>query len=193
MKRGATREEIIRTTEKLITRNGIRAVRVDEIVQEVGISKRTLYEMFSDKTELVKTCLDDMNLRLQRDITTGRRKAGTSLQAMLRLAYGYVDSLYLVDSCFLAEISDKAAFSENYNQHRAFWSEEMTGALIRGREDKLLNTGQEAALFINRMMNILFQLRLASATRDELQDFCRTLIRGSSTTKGIEQIDNKHI
>ena len=30
MKRGATKEEIIRITQELITRNGIRAVRVDE-------------------------------------------------------------------------------------------------------------------------------------------------------------------
>ena len=29
MKRGATKEEIIRITQELITRNGIRAVRVD--------------------------------------------------------------------------------------------------------------------------------------------------------------------
>ena len=41
MKRGATRDEIIRATQELITRNGIRAVRVDEIAQTLGISKRT--------------------------------------------------------------------------------------------------------------------------------------------------------
>ena len=41
MKRGATKEEIIRITQELITRNGIRAVRVDEIAQTLGISKRT--------------------------------------------------------------------------------------------------------------------------------------------------------
>lgn len=39
MKRGATKEEIIRITQELITRNGIRAVRVDEIAQTLGISK----------------------------------------------------------------------------------------------------------------------------------------------------------
>ena len=35
MKRGATKEEIIRITQELITRNGIRAVRVDEIAQKL--------------------------------------------------------------------------------------------------------------------------------------------------------------
>ena len=50
MKRGATKEEIIRITRELIARNGIRAVRVDEIAQTLGISKRTLYECSPTRT-----------------------------------------------------------------------------------------------------------------------------------------------
>ena len=61
MKRGATKEEIIRITQALIARNGIRAVRVDEIAQTLGISKRTLYEMFADKDDLINACLDAMS------------------------------------------------------------------------------------------------------------------------------------
>lgn len=69
MKRGATKEEIIRTTLDLITRNGLRAVRVDEIAQMLGISKRTLYEMFADKNDLISACLNDM-ARQQRRTST---------------------------------------------------------------------------------------------------------------------------
>ena len=58
MKRGATKDEIIRATQELISRNGIRALRVDEIAQTLGISKRTLYELFTDKNDLVNACLD---------------------------------------------------------------------------------------------------------------------------------------
>ena len=68
MKRGATREEIIRTTQELISRNGIRAVRVDEITERLGISKRTLYTMFADKTELVNACLGEMGRSIRRRI-----------------------------------------------------------------------------------------------------------------------------
>ena len=43
MKRGVTKEEIIHATQELIARNGIRAVRVDEIAQTLGISKPVSY------------------------------------------------------------------------------------------------------------------------------------------------------
>ena len=81
MKRGATKEEIIRITQTLIARNGIRAVRVDEIVQTLGISKRTLYEMFADKDELISSCLDSMSSQQRARIATYRkRRSGSALQ-----------------------------------------------------------------------------------------------------------------
>lgn len=66
MKRGVTKEEIIHATQELIARNGIRAVRVDEIAQTLGISKRTLYEMFTDKNDLVSACLEAMTTSTER-------------------------------------------------------------------------------------------------------------------------------
>ena len=74
MKRGATKEEIIRITQALIARNGIRAVRVDEIAQTLGISKRTLYEMFADKDDLINACLDAMSSQQRARIATYRKR-----------------------------------------------------------------------------------------------------------------------
>ena len=117
MKRGATKEEIIRTTQDLITRNGIRAVRVDEIAQRLGISKRTLYEMFADKNDLISACLDDLARRQrQRIAASRRRRSGNPLQRTLRLANDYIDSLYTVDHSFLADIRRKVLFAEQYDE-----------------------------------------------------------------------------
>ncbi len=76
MKRGVTKEEIIHATQELIARNGIRAVRVDEIAQTLGISKRTLYEMFTDKNDLVGACLDAMSHQQQERIVACRKRRG---------------------------------------------------------------------------------------------------------------------
>ena len=95
MKRRVTREEIIRTTRDLIIRNGIRAVRVDEIAQTLGISKRTLYEMFADKEDLVSACLDFMCHQQQERITAYRkRRSRSSLQRAFKLVYEYIAVSY---------------------------------------------------------------------------------------------------
>ena len=86
MKRGATKEEIIRITQALIARNGIRAVRVDEIAQTLGISKRTLYEMFADKDDLDKRLSrrdEQQAARTHRNVpeTTQRQRPAEDFQA----------------------------------------------------------------------------------------------------------------
>ena len=122
MKRGATKEEIIRITQELITRNGIRAVRVDEIAQTLGISKRTLYEMFADKEDLVSACLDFMCHQQQERITAYRkRRSRSSLQRAFKLVYEYIEHLYTVESSFLSDLRHKVASAEHFDEHREFW------------------------------------------------------------------------
>lgn len=48
------RERIINDSVKLFFTNGLRAVTMDDVAKEVGISKRTLYEVFSDKEQLLR-------------------------------------------------------------------------------------------------------------------------------------------
>src|SRR5437762_13061560 len=47
------RERILKTADRLFYRRGIRAVGVDTIAAEIGISKRTLYNYFPSKDALI--------------------------------------------------------------------------------------------------------------------------------------------
>lgn len=191
MKRGATKEEIIRATQELISRNGIRAVRVDEIAQTLGISKRTLYEMFADKTDLVQACLVEMGrLRQQRLSATNRRRSGNSLQKAYAMVHEYVDDLLDVESCFLADIRQKLTFAEHYDEYRTFWHAQLSELLERSKQEGFLLPEIHAQLFADRIMTTLYELRMNQASDEELYLFCRTLLRGSATQQGIEWIDS---
>lgn len=48
-----SRELIVESAMKMFVSQGIKAVRMDDIARELSISKRTLYEMFGDKEELI--------------------------------------------------------------------------------------------------------------------------------------------
>src|SRR6201984_983721 len=55
--RQATQERILETVDSLFDREGIRAVGVDKITEETGISKRTLYNYFPSKDHLITAYL----------------------------------------------------------------------------------------------------------------------------------------
>ncbi|MDO5497096.1 MAG: TetR/AcrR family transcriptional regulator [Alistipes sp.] len=47
------RERVIEHVSNVIVTLGIKSVRMDDVANEMGMSKRTLYEMFGDKEELL--------------------------------------------------------------------------------------------------------------------------------------------
>ena len=190
MKRGATKEEIIRITQTLIARNGIRAVRVDEIVQTLGISKRTLYEMFADKDELISSCLDSMSSQQRERIAT-YRKQRSALQRTFKLAYEYIANLYMVESSFLSDLRHKIIYADHFDEHREFWRRELAHHLEASKEEGLLLPEIEGASFADRILETILELRLNNATREEVYLFCRTILRGAATRQGIERIDRK--
>ncbi|WP_308502309.1 TetR/AcrR family transcriptional regulator [uncultured Alistipes sp.] len=192
MKRGATKEEIIRTTQEFITRNGIRAVRVDEIAQTLGISKRTLYEMFNDKNDLIGACLDAMSQQQQERIAAcRRRRSGNPLQKTIRLMNEYIENLYQVDKSFLTDLRRKVIFAEHYDEHREFWIKELTLLLDTCRKQELLLPEIDAPAFANQLLVTLLDLRLNGTSREEVSLFCRTILRGAATRQGIELIDRR--
>lgn len=51
------RGRIVETAMKAFTSNGIKSITMDDIAAALGISKRTLYEVFADKETLLKECI----------------------------------------------------------------------------------------------------------------------------------------
>ncbi|MFW5832441.1 MAG: TetR/AcrR family transcriptional regulator [Prolixibacteraceae bacterium] len=49
---------ILKNVGKLYLKHGIRAVTMDDVAQDFGISKKTLYQFFNDKEDLVSQVID---------------------------------------------------------------------------------------------------------------------------------------
>ena len=56
------RDKIIEESLNQFLTYGIRNVTMDSIAANIGISKRTVYEIFRDKTELIHTCIKKLKL-----------------------------------------------------------------------------------------------------------------------------------
>lgn len=50
-------QRIIKQATRMFLCNGIKSVTMDMIASQLGISKRTLYENFKEKNELLLACL----------------------------------------------------------------------------------------------------------------------------------------
>ena len=76
------KERILQTADRLFYLQGIRAIGVDTIAAEIGISKRTLYNHFPSKDALI-------NAYLERRFVTTRPSDKSPVDQIL----GYFDAL----------------------------------------------------------------------------------------------------
>lgn len=69
------KERILVKAEELFMQYGIRSVSMDDIANHLGMSKKTLYQYFSDKDELVDEVVDGHIKEIQGDCLDCRRSA----------------------------------------------------------------------------------------------------------------------
>ncbi|MEK7225127.1 MAG: helix-turn-helix domain-containing protein, partial [Bacteroidota bacterium] len=61
--------------DELFMRYGIRSVSMDDIAAQLGVSKKTLYQFFADKDELVDAVVDKELKKGQHDCLECRRSS----------------------------------------------------------------------------------------------------------------------
>jgi TetR/AcrR family transcriptional regulator, cholesterol catabolism regulator len=79
------RERIIDGAAELFMAYGIRAVTMDSIAQHLGMSKRTIYEVFKDKNDLLIGVLNIMTERQKELVEKVLHESENSLVAIFKL------------------------------------------------------------------------------------------------------------
>ncbi|UKI39878.1 MAG: TetR/AcrR family transcriptional regulator [Alistipes putredinis] len=69
------RDYIVARAASMFETQGVKSVRIDDIASELGMSKRTLYEMFDSKEALLKECMRHLFVEKQEKDVAGNRAA----------------------------------------------------------------------------------------------------------------------
>ena len=83
----ATKEKILKGAADLFVKYGIRSISMDDIARHLSVSKKTLYQHFVDKDELVTTVLQshlEQQKKVYDDITN---ESENSIDELHRIGY----------------------------------------------------------------------------------------------------------
>lgn len=185
------KEKICLTALRMFHKRGIRQVKMDDIATALTISKRTLYELYTNKMELLNEVLElqyNMNHeRLEREIT-----ADASTMDILILALKItIEELNQLSVEFLEDL------------HRFPEARKKLESLDKRQDDRIndfLQQGVKEGYFlpnvnfrllsdierIVREQNTFYQ---KYGTRDVWITFVRVFLRSICTLKGIQELD----
>ena len=87
------RDRIKQKADELFRRYGIRSITMDEIANQLGISKKTIYQSFVDKDELVDEVITDLLVYNKERCNRDRFKAMSAIQEVF-LAMEMMDEMF---------------------------------------------------------------------------------------------------
>jgi len=65
------RERILEAARRLIARDGVRSVSLEQVATEAGVGRATLFRRFPDRASLLRALLDEHEGRLQDALLRG--------------------------------------------------------------------------------------------------------------------------
>ena len=191
------RERIISTATELMLRLGISSVTMDTIASQCGISKRTLYELFSDKRTLVRIILQ--HLYMQRNLKFSRaiKKSANRLEAILNIYFITREYVMNVSEVFVSdierlypEIQSECATRE----HK--YVLELIRLIEEGQEEGVFRAtdkvGIAAILFSLQMRQVkpnISQFPQGTSVFEVLDTSFINFVRGIASPAGLEIID----
>lgn len=193
--RNELKERILEYSEKEFYANGVRQVKMDNIANYLSISKRTLYEIYPTKEDLLLECLKKHDKRYESRVEQYIEESNPNAIEIIIFSYKMkLEHFLQLNPLFLEELC-------KYKRVISYFD-----ARDKERDTNfewLFNRGVEEGFFrkdLNpRIISNMFTVSLKEAIDNELykefgmeylfRDIVFTLVRGICTIKGIEAID----
>ncbi len=188
------RIRILRYAMNEFTTKGIRHVKMDDVAAGLVMSKRTLYELFGDKENLLIEALRFRSQQVREEVIAITQKSANPLEAYVRIFNYKLDDLHTVNPVFLSE-------AQRYESVKKMFDEETERRSQYAMQ--FVNACREAGLFRSDV-NYALMLRVFDITghaimKEELYrefgltDIMHTVnityIRGLCTPEGITVLD----
>ena len=187
--------KILDTAMTLFAKNGIKAVKMDDIARALNISKRTIYELYENKEVILFEGIKRYNQRREEEMSQFVKGNTNVMDIILNVYKVKVEEFRFTNSLFyddLEKYPDVMAYLEKSREENR---KELIAFLNKGvkegyfRED--INNDLVTILF-DSIGRLFLQKRLYARFSIEsvLNNIMFISLRGICTIKGIEVLDN---
>ncbi|HKK81145.1 MAG TPA: TetR/AcrR family transcriptional regulator [Prolixibacteraceae bacterium] len=126
------REKILKTAGSLFIKDGVRLITMDIIAQHLGISKRTIYENFKDKNDLLYNFLTDELSKHKREIINIMQKSDNVIDALFSFGEYNQQKLQKINPVFFNDMKKyHAQIFHTVIQNENFRNYEVTYTILK--------------------------------------------------------------
>jgi AcrR family transcriptional regulator len=191
------KDRIVESASVLFFQKGIKSLTMSDIANEMGISKRTLYEVFSDKEELLEECIGFHMDKADREIKLMEENAESVVDAVMRMYAKHLKEAKKVNKSMVHDLKKyHPHIYEKVECRQKAGIDTFMPLFQRGREQGLLrnDVNFEIVLWLLKsQFKALIEDEYIPTDKYSADEFIRAIIlnfiRGISTSTGNERID----
>lgn len=193
--RAELRERIILAAVELFTTNGIKSITMDEIATSLGISKRTLYEVFPDKETLLEECVLKSQEEGDRFVQEVKETSGNVLEVLLRCYQRSIEKFHATNKRFFEDIKKYPKAYQLLKNDRNRSSEDTVSFFKEGVEQGIFRDDVNFAI-VNQLVRGQLDLLMNSDICNEYsflevyESIMFTFLRGISTEQGARVLED---
>jgi len=193
------RKRILTEATNLFFQNGIRDITMDNIAEKLGISKRTIYETFKNKSELLINCFEEYSKERYKANEEIIKNSHNVLAAICSFIQSRAMAIDLLNPAFFTDMrkyhndiwvmATKQQNEKNYNLAYRLLRKGINEGIFR----KDINIDIVVKLILEQMKLLVDNEVFSSDkyTRSEVfKNMVINFIRGIATNRGIELIDS---
>jgi len=98
------KEKIIKESMQLFFRYGLKSITMDDIAKELGISKKTLYQHFENKNELLLACMEEHDCKEKQILKSYQESSANAIDEMLQIANHVEKMLKMVSPSLIYDV-----------------------------------------------------------------------------------------
>ena len=189
------KEHIINVATKAFHSQGVKNVTMDDIAHALTMSKRTLYQIFADKEELILACMQKHRNQMKRMLSETFEENNNVLEILLKTFEIRLRFLQTIEPSFFEEIGKypkvMQEIDRNYRSEEAEALEFLQKGVEQGYFLAELNYRIIYSQFCNQLKNWQANETLKHYSLAEI--FANTILiyfRGCATVKGVTLIDH---
>ncbi len=168
------RTKILAVSFELFLKYGIKSVSIDDISRSLGISKKTFYEYYTNKKELVKTVIEYFVEQETEDLNEIAKTTDNAIEEMLGVAKYILNFLKDMSPSLVYDL--KKYYGESWkiieHKHMTNVQEQIKTNLIRGKKDGLYKESID-----DDIISRLYVAQAMTITNEDIfptKDFVRT-------------------
>ena len=192
--RASLRERIIEKAMQDFSKHGIRAVKMDTLAKELGISKRTMYEIFEDKESLLFEGIKVYGERKREYMHSYAEEGHDVIDIIMEAYHMKVEEVRAVNPDFYLDLMKYPRLAQHMKEEQQKSLEGFLAFMKRGVDDGYfrpdVNYELVPHIFDALGQYILINSLVQQYSVEELFSNCFLIaLRGFCTDKGLHTID----